>query len=211
LPVIRAVANLIDAVLSVALRALAGLWQNVLLPAIQGVWNYLYYNIQTVFNNISNTIQGPLTTALNGLKNLWADLKAGVQLLWDKLEPFRSFLAGALKNAFQGVWDEWAAAIRNLQLPGWLTPGSPTPFEMGLRGINEELAKLAGSTLPTVKFRMEEVGSMRAMRDVASMASKPASANTYSSSSSRTSNYLYGAQFNVPNQSGMIEILQGLA
>ena len=31
-----------------------------------------------------------------------------------------------------------------MELPDWLKPGSPTPFEMGLRGISDALDELYG-------------------------------------------------------------------
>jgi hypothetical protein len=52
----------------------------------------------------------------------------------------------------------FAQKIASLRLPAWLTPGSPTPFELGLLGIASAMtsvqrstqAMFAGSTLPTL-------------------------------------------------------------
>ena len=41
----------------------------------------------------------------------------------------------------------------NIHPPKWLTPGSPTPFELGLRGISKEMASLTRTELP--KFTSE--------------------------------------------------------
>lgn len=41
---------------------------------------------------------------------------------------------------FKGLTD----TIREMNLPGWMTPGSPTPLELGLRGIGDELQRVDG-------------------------------------------------------------------
>lgn len=50
-----------------------------------------------------------------------------------------------IKDALQHVTDDFQRFIdgfKNVQLPWWLTPGSPTPMEWGIRGITSALAKL---------------------------------------------------------------------
>ena len=43
---------------------------------------------------------------------------------------------------------ELQLALLHLRLPDWLTPGSPTPLEMGLRGINTEMSDIIGGSMP---------------------------------------------------------------
>lgn len=214
-PIFNAVANLANAVLGLAIRVLAGLWQNVLQPALSAVWNFLSANIIPIFNTVSGVANGVLGTAISALAAIWNNvLKPALSAVWDIMRPFATFLSGTLHNAFAGIRDivQWVAdrinelsdAINNLQLPDWLTPGSPTPFEMGLRGINNELDRLTKASLPTLKFQLG------ALRDVTSGSSQPIS-NSVSNSSNRTNNYLYGTQVNLANSSGLIETLQGLA
>jgi phage-related protein len=107
-PILRAVAEVVSAVLSKALEALTGLIKNVVGPAIE-----------------------------------W--LRDSV------LEPVRRALGG-ISDAISGVIDwlrQMADRLNNLSLPDWLTPGSPTPFEMGLRGIADAM-----NNLPTEALRM---------------------------------------------------------
>ncbi|RPJ38720.1 MAG: hypothetical protein EHM35_03880 [Planctomycetaceae bacterium] len=52
-----------------------------------------------------------------------------------------NILAGAILWVIAEVGN-LANALSNLTLPDWLTPGSPTPFELGLRGINDALKDL---------------------------------------------------------------------
>ena len=217
MPLFEALANLVSAVVGLAVKVLAGLWQNVLLPALSAVWSFIQNSILPIFNTVANVISGVLSSAITTLSNLWNNvLLPAITAVMDALEPLASFLSGVLQRAFEGIRDiiEWviekinllADAINNITLPPWLTPGSPTPFEMGLRGINAELSKLARIALPAIRVQMDVLG---VVRDVAGVGSRSMTGSV-SSSSQRTSNYLYGANFNIPGPSGFIETLQGL-
>ena len=215
MPVLQAVANLISAVLGVALRVLAGLWQNVLLPALSSVYNFLASYITPVFNSVASVANGVLAGAIRTLAAVWQNVfLPAVNAVKNVLTPFASFLSGTLYSAFNGIRNiiqyvvdkinQLANSLRNLTLPDWLTPGSPTPWELGLRGINAEMAKLAGASLPAMKMQLD------VLRDVASGGTRPVVSNSVTDSSQRTTNYLYGAQFNVNSQTNMIQALQGL-
>jgi len=217
MPLFNALANLVSAVLGLAISVLAGLWQNVLLPALTAVWNFIKNNVMSIFEAVANTISNVLSPVITFLSDLWTNvLLPAIQKVLDKLKPLSDFLSNVLQKAFEGIRDiiQWvidkinllADAISNIVLPPWLTPGSPTPFEMGLRGINAELSKLARVALPAIRVQMDVLG---AVRDVAGVGNR-SMAGSVSSSSQRTSNYLYGANFNIPGPSGFIETLQGL-
>lgn len=62
----------------------------------------------------------------------------GAQLLGDKIIELRDWLFG-LKDA----------------LPWWLTPGSPTPFEWAVRGLQDEIGELTNSQLPDLKAGLD--------------------------------------------------------
>jgi len=55
-------------------------------------------------------------------------------------------------------------AIKNIELPDWLTPGSPTPFELGLRGIGSALQSLNETDLPNFNARLNIQSGMSATR-----------------------------------------------
>lgn len=130
-PLLQAIGRFISAVFSVYLRALAALWQNVLLPALRAVYGYLQNNIFPVLKKVSDFISGTFRPIV------------------DKLA---SFLENVLAPAFHGISNaistviDWlttmADKLANLQLPAWLTPGSPTPWEIGLIGINNAMEDL---------------------------------------------------------------------
>lgn len=133
MPVLEALVNVHIAALKLALTALAGLWQNVLWPAIQEVWQIIVSNVQPALVGLKAVMDGPVGTALRTIANLF-DRVAGA--------------VAAVGSAVQGVigWlNSLAAALGSIQLPSWLTPGSPTPWEIGLRGIEDALALVVGA------------------------------------------------------------------
>lgn len=121
IPIFQALGDLLSAVVGVAVTALAGLWQNVLLPALQaaGAW-------------ISDTF-GPILEKFNGWLKSVSDGVGGV--------------SGAVSSVI-GWLEKMADKMSSLKLPKWLTPGSPTPFEIGLRGIGSAARQLARADFP---------------------------------------------------------------
>mgnify|MGYP001019214932 CR=1 FL=1 len=149
-PYMAALANFLSAVLGKSVEALAGLWQNILLPALKGAAAYIATSLlpqfQALWDFLSTTF-GPILQWLgdfiiNTLVPLgfqaWASAIAGISL--------------QIQNATKWL-NTMADTVRGLKLPAWLTPGSPTPFEMGLRGIASALANVSDIGLP--KFGQE--------------------------------------------------------
>jgi hypothetical protein len=62
-------------------------------------------------------------------------------VFWTILNPFSRVVDGFDKmyDAIVVIRDAWPSFVETLEqdigLPDWLVPGSPTPFELGLRGI----------------------------------------------------------------------------
>ena len=165
-PLFEAVGELFDVTLTLAITALSGLWENVLLPALTDVWNYLNDNVFPIFEDIGafleetfNVAVEALSTALETLGGWLNDtiapaLKTVWEWLDDKLSPAletvkgwfdkASEAVGGLSGAFDKVTG-WIQTLKdklaNLNLPDWLTPGSPTPLEIGLWGIAGSIAE----------------------------------------------------------------------
>jgi hypothetical protein len=215
MPIFEALADFMDATLGLAVRVLAAVWER-LSDALGRVWDWVKNKVMDAFTQLKDQMDGPITKAVEALQKVWDAFKQKVGDLWDKLEPFRVFLANIFKKALDGIWEvieniiskigEWADAIRNLKLPDWLTPGSPTPLEIGLVGINAQLDKLARASLPAIRHQMEV---MATVQDIPGTAARGVG-NSVSNSSQSTRNYVYGASFNIPNAGGFIESLQGL-
>lgn len=136
-PFLRALANFIGAVFSLVVRALAGIWQNVLWPAIQKVFNILKTNVLPIFQTVGDYLAKVFGPAIQAVAAWVGERLVGA---------FNS-----LSSILRSVTD-WLNTIieklKEIELPSWMTPGSPTPWEMGLRGVRGELAALARMSLP---------------------------------------------------------------
>lgn len=112
IPLLAALGNVLSAVVGKAVEGLAALWSNILLPKLQeaGGW-------------IDKTL-GPI---LSDFTAWLSDVTGGVD-----------GITSALQIAIKWLHD-LASSIGQLKLPDWLTPGSPTPWEIGLRGIGDAL------------------------------------------------------------------------
>ncbi len=136
IPFLSSLAELVGAILYKAAEALAGLWQNVLAPALEIVWNWL----KKVAAAISETLQPVL------------------EWLRDKALPPLERAIGRISDAFGTAADMvsgLADRIRNLSLPDWLTPGSPTPLEIGLRGIAAAMGDLSRVAMPRLQAELD--------------------------------------------------------
>jgi hypothetical protein len=136
-PIITLVAQIMSGLLSIAIQALAGLWQNVLLPALTVIWEFIQNYILPILNDLWNFVWNILGPAVGSFKlsidGLANSFKSGLLLAlsWviEKLQNFRDI-------------------ISNLKLPKWLQPGSPTPFEIGIRGITDAMKELQSIPMP---------------------------------------------------------------
>ena len=137
LPLLLALAHVAIAALKLAVRALAGLWENVLLPALTAVWKFINEKVGPIFEALAEKVKTGIGPALQWLND-------------NVLQPLVGAF-GKIESAISGVigWlDKMASKIGSLSLPDWLTPGSPTPFELGLLGIADALAVVAGTDVP---------------------------------------------------------------
>jgi hypothetical protein len=144
-PFWQALANFLGAVFGVALTMLAGIWQNILLPALQNVSSKLsvlqpifqklidFWNstLLPIIQKVGSWISEKLTSAFSGLKSIIASVTSTLNSMAD--------------------------ALNNIELPDALTPGSPTPFEIGLWGIHKALKAVSGMSLPSLGYAMDDV------------------------------------------------------
>jgi len=147
IPLFQSLWRLLKVTLAKALEILAGIWQNVLKPALMAVWQVIQDKIIPVFQSVIE----------------WVKDKLGPPLQWLKehvVEP----LAGAfdaIGGAIQWVIDkiEWLIGkIKSVDLPWWMQPGSPTPWELGLRGVSAAMRDLSRADLPELQMAITAVG-----------------------------------------------------
>jgi phage-related protein len=130
-PLFQAIAKFLDAVFSVAVRALAGIWENIFLPPLQTIYGFLQDNIFPIFRELSEFVERTFQPVFEELGEFFDN----------SLVPAFT----AIGDAISGVID-WlntmADTLQNMALPEWMTPGSPTPWEIGLLGINRAMGEL---------------------------------------------------------------------
>ncbi|MFA5054493.1 MAG: hypothetical protein WC565_10560, partial [Parcubacteria group bacterium] len=95
---------------------------NELWKGVNDRWTQFKTDVINLFTTVKNWLQehliGPVTTAFNTLK--------------DTLDKVVGWF-GTLGDTITGLKDK---------LPDWLTPGSPTPLELGIRGLSDALQEM---------------------------------------------------------------------
>lgn len=132
-----------------------------LVPALQQMFQWIGTNILPVVVALADVIGAALGVALTALAGLWENvlqpaLEKASEWFGNLLEPI-----GGVSGAVQKLVDwlsDLADKIRNLELPDWLTPGSPTPFELGLKGINDQMKALTTGQLPQFAAELNAMG-----------------------------------------------------
>jgi TP901 family phage tail tape measure protein len=131
-PILSGLANVITAILGVAITALHGLWDKVLLPVLTTVWTFIKDKLSPIFTTLAGIFDKTLGPPLETVGGMF-----------DKLGPALSPITGFLTSI--ATWlGNVADKLKILKLPDWLTPGSPTPFETALLGILDALRKVSG-------------------------------------------------------------------
>jgi hypothetical protein len=76
----------------------------------------------------------------------------------DKLPAYLRDIRDAIKWVIDRI-SEFTEVLKKVKLPDWLTPGSPTPFEMGLRGISDELQKIGRMRMPAFESAFTDLAA----------------------------------------------------
>ncbi len=149
-------------------QTLVDVWQSELQPALSDLWTALQDLFEALGFGVEDTDY--LSAALGFLKIALAF----VLFYIDMLSPTLEFFAGRIKNSIDQVkmlvefltslkravdaaiepFKRLAGKIGDLieratGLPDWLIPGSPTPFERGLRGIGQAI-----NAMPDLEFNI---------------------------------------------------------
>lgn len=128
----------------------------LVMQVVTGDWAGAWQTAQDIFTNFVNIFSlaflGLFDWIAHWLGSSWADIKAIWQNNWNMLVQIVDAAIGRVKGAFQGALDwikrTWNNIIGGLRLPSWMTPGSPTPLELGLRGIADAFASIGRVSVP---------------------------------------------------------------
>lgn len=158
---IAATLALIQGVLQAALAIFQGDWQAAW-TAIQTMSVTITQAIGSIIVAALDTIAAFFGTSLDGIKSQWESNFGALAQIAESLmarareaiQPALDGISGAF-GAIKGAIDSAVEAVRrfidaaaNISVPDILTPGSPTPFELGIRGISAALNEAATGALP---------------------------------------------------------------
>lgn len=183
-PTFEALKAWLGVAIPVALQWLSNLWTGTLLPALQAVWGFISTYVLPLLGAIGQVIGAVIMNAVKqwsafltnilvpALRTFWEWIE---QNILPTLQKFAAWVAEKVQPALEGIGQVisdvigWlgglADSINNLELPDWLTPGSPTPWEIGLWGVGDALKNLARTEMPAFRSSLElqaeplEVGS----------------------------------------------------
>jgi len=163
IPIFKALtADGIDAT-KAASSALSDLWANTLQPALKKVSDFLDATVVPVFKSVKDYISdnfGPAVqwladTVFGGLKIAIDGIKGVLTWFYDKLKALKDLIA-------------------SITLPSWMDPGSPTPLELGIIGINAALKDMNSLLGDTASLPIMRTGAvMPSMPSQPSLAGMP--------------------------------------
>ncbi len=172
-PILQQVWDWLSKSLVEAGQKLSAFWNETLLPAIQAVWGWVQEHLFPLFEalgkllgvtlfghgaNLADMFKTVLGPVLDALGWSFGNVMKVVEFLAPYIGDYVSWAFGNLTTMIDGVTKaiDWMAdALSKISLPDWLTPGSPTPFENGLRGIADAMGGLIDLELPGLRAGLE--------------------------------------------------------
>lgn len=114
-----------------------------IIELILPVWTDLLVALIPLLGSIAVLLAEGIGWALEALAQLIENVVQPIMEWWIRtiLEPMIEIVDRIIAG-IKSVTDWFknlTETVRSLDLPGWMTPGSPTPLELGLRGIASEL------------------------------------------------------------------------
>src|SRR3989304_5890193 len=124
-PIFEDVGEWLLTTIGTAIEAAAKFWNETLKPALEGVWKFISESLLPAFKDIGTYLGETLKGILNGIETAFNGIKQAIGWVIEKVIEVI----------------EWFKKVGE-SLPDWLNPGSPTPLELGLRGITKQMKEL---------------------------------------------------------------------
>ena len=91
-------------------------------------------------------------------RNQIVSIVGSIKIIWDGLANKFQSVKNGIVAALQPIIDlinQVKDALAQVELPEWMTPGSPTPWELGLKGVREQMALLNTRELPGLQANLQ--------------------------------------------------------
>lgn len=128
------------------------------LIALGYIWNQYGEQVKVTWQQIQAIILYGLLQVSNGIREFVSNFISTWQANFEMAGIIVEALRGKVVAAFDGIRSaiqdvigkvqDFIAKIQAVELPDFLTPGSPTPFELGLLGIASAMDELTRASLP---------------------------------------------------------------
>jgi TP901 family phage tail tape measure protein len=142
-PILSALANVYIAMSKKEVEALSGLWQKTLLPALASVGSFITSTVVPALESAGSTINTAVGPAVQAFTGWLGSATGGI-----------NGIVGAVQGAIRWL-NNLADSISHLSLPSWMTPGSPTPWEIGLRGVTAAMAQLTQGPISSLTMQLQ--------------------------------------------------------
>lgn len=152
MPKLQPVIDAFQTILPPVIQAAGDLWTTTLQPAIAGVMSFLETSVMPLLLAVVGLIGEGLAVAVEQAGKFFSEkLVPGIKAFAEWLGPKLQGPMDKVREAVQWLIDKINAlkdALSGLRLPKDFEPGSPTPFEIGLRGIGGAMSNLRRSEIP---------------------------------------------------------------
>ncbi|MDD1710411.1 MAG: hypothetical protein LUQ37_05840 [Methanoregulaceae archaeon] len=166
IPLLQTIFEWIGTNLPPAIQTLADFWTNTLQPALQAIWDFLSVDMLPVWEALAELLQVTVGLAIQALAGFWEQtLQPALQAMWafiqDTIIPiFEKWVEslGGVEGIIKSIVDwikKLTDKLKNIKLPSWMNPGSPTPWELGLVGVGKALSDLTEEELPKFWAELE--------------------------------------------------------
>jgi len=133
------------------LPALGSLFTFITATAIPAIFAFVAANIAWIAPLL--LIAATVYLVYLAFKNNFGGITTTVKNLWGIIKWAFSGIVKAISTVIMATL-KMIATFAKVKLPKALTPGSPTPFEMGLRGITSAMDTLSNRSLPNMQTKL---------------------------------------------------------
>ena len=137
------------------------IWANIK-DKIASFLNELIGSVTSFVTLISETLVGGFNTFMTYMAETFGPwIKTFTATFIDPFRGALQFIATAIESVI-GAIEELKRKLQSIKLPAALSPGSPTPFEMGMRGIADAMREMSGIELPAMSRGLQAAAPVAA-------------------------------------------------